>query len=105
MKKAHKIKDVSDQFTGEAFVYRCDPPLNNYQYIVASATDLYHINPTIETTRRLPLDISQYETYIFGCDKFGKVSCWSEQKGSATGIYNCDEALKNAGYEVIDELE
>lgn len=96
-KIATYVADVSDKFTGTAFLYRMDPPLT-YQtyevdgtseriteYVVASAADVMFSGP---------------ETYIFPADSDGEVIDWGELEGSFRGDLCCDEAIRRAGYAV-----
>ena len=96
MNTATFIKDVSGKFKGRARLYRVDPPMpygwdwdkeaciHSAQYVVSSAACPY----------------GGIETYIFPTDKEGNVINWSELEGSTKGIYDCDQAIRNAGYEV-----
>jgi len=90
------IKDVSENFTGTAKLDRLDPPIEYDQpwddddppaktseFVVASATSLAGV-----------------EAYIFPADESGAVLSYGELEGSAMGILDCDQAIRNAGYEI-----
>lgn len=87
MKTAKLIKDVSENFEGQAFLYKLEPPLGNHQFVVVSAVDA-------------PFDTARPETYIFPADEDGNVIDWGELEGSYQGGKDHQEALKGAGYEV-----
>lgn len=85
--KAKFIKDVSKDFRGEAKVFEMEPPLEGEQHVVVSAVVVPYSGP---------------ETYIFGYDLTeGRVTNYGELEGSFRGGLNIGEALRNAGYEVI----
>ena len=42
-----------------------------------------------------------YETYIFPADEDGNVLDWGELEGSYRGGMDHEEALHNAGYEIV----
>jgi hypothetical protein len=98
MNTATFVKDVSDEFTGTAFLYRVDPPmkeeswfaeedeeLQSFDYVVVSATSAF---------------MSGAETYIFGADENGEVLDWGELPGSYRGGLDHQQALEDAGYVV-----
>jgi hypothetical protein len=83
----------------EQRLYQLDPPMRaeswgdepprSYKYVVVSAADLtsYFSGP---------------ETYIFGSDSTGGIDSFSELDGSFQGALDHEQALQNAGYEVVD---
>ena len=73
------------EFTGEARLYRVDPPLDGNSFVVVSAT----VAP-----------YSGAETYIFPANEDGTVRSWLELDGSYRGGLDHDEALRRAGYTV-----
>ena len=102
--KAILIKKL-DGFTGDARLYRLDPPLimkdydgnvildkkgnaTAHQYVVVSATDAMFSGP---------------ETFIFPANKTGNITSWSELNGSFKGDLDHEEALRNAGYSIVEE--
>jgi hypothetical protein len=96
--KATKLKNVSEEFTGEAWLYRLEPPhvkkpgFNGHkdetiEYVVSSATVApYGGGP---------------ETYLFWADEAGEVLSWLELDGSFRGALDCDRAVRGLGYEVV----
>ena len=93
MNIAHKIKSL-DTFRGEAILFRMEPPLESYDYVVVSA-----INPKPVEVGAFT-DLFQPETYIFGADPDGTVLDWHELPGSFQGAMDIPRALAQAGYEI-----
>lgn len=87
--KAEFIK-VLDDFRGYAALYKLAPPLEGNEFVAVPC--LGHA-----------FDTWMPETYIFPANAEGEVSNWGELTGSGRGFCNAEEALKRAGYEVIDE--
>jgi len=88
-RKAYRIKQLSG-FTGEAWLYRVDPPMSYgwgeqalTEYVVSSAT--------------VP------EIYLFPADPSGKVLSGGEIEGSYHGGPDCDQAVRNAGYTIVEQ--
>lgn len=89
------IKDMGDEFTGEARLYRLDPPMveknwddeevGKHEFVVVSATNAMFSGP---------------ETYIFPSDENGKVTNWGELDGSFRGALDHERALRGAGYDI-----
>ncbi len=98
MNIAHKIKSL-DNFRGEAFLFRMEPPLEDYPYVVVSA-----INPKpVEVLGEMVTVLFQPETYIFGADPDGTVLDWRELPGSFQGAMDIPRALAQAGYEIKEQ--
>jgi hypothetical protein len=97
MNIAHKIKSL-DNFRGEAFLFRMEPPLESYDYVVVSA-----INPKIMEGMGQFKDLFQPETYIFGARPDGTVLAWEELPGSFQGAMDIPRALAQAGYEIREQ--
>lgn len=80
-----------EPFTTDARWYRLSTPLEDYlgemksSYVIVSAV-------TLDTGP---------ETYIFPCDSHGQVVRFREMRGSFRGGLDHEEALNNAGYEVV----
>jgi len=94
---AWKVKDVSDKFKGEAWLYRVEPPApygwsgeEKTEYLVASAVSM-------------PFGTLTPETFIFPADATGKVLDWGELPGSFRGEMDCDRAIREAGYTIVEE--
>lgn len=91
MKTAHLITDNLEGFNGHAAHYRLSEPIGKsydpdfvpVSNVVVSAVTGY-----------------AHETYIFACDKNGKVGSWSELPGSMKDTTSHAEALENAGYTI-----
>lgn len=86
------IKEGLPDFTGQANLYRLDPPIaaddsekGPWEYVVTSAVVAPYTGP---------------ETYIFASDENGEVVDWGELNGSYRGALDHEQALRNAGYEV-----
>ena len=93
-KKAYRIKRLSG-FKGEAWLYRLNPPMpydwegeEFTEYVVSSAVVAPFTGP---------------ETYLFPAGPSGKVLDWGELEGSYRGGLNCDQAVRNAGYAIVEQ--
>jgi len=86
-KTATLLKDL-DGFTGDASLYRLDPPLDGHAYVVVSATYALFGSPP------------GLQTYIFPSDADGQVTNWGELDGSYEGDLDHEKALHRAGYTV-----
>lgn len=105
--------------TGNAAVYRCDPPmpLHTYpweidDYAKADEHDERECPGTGTCTSTEYVWVSAAnvmfsgpETYIFPCDADGEVTDWGELPGSYKGGLDHEEALAEAGYEIMKENE
>ena len=85
------VADVSDQFAGDAAVYRVEPPMD---------TDTEPTGHVVVSSAFVML--SGPETYIFPSDEHGNVSSWLELEGSTRGNISHEDALENAGYRVTE---
>ena len=85
--KATFIKKL-EGFTGDARLFRCDPPLAASKFVIVSAVMAMFSGP---------------ETYIFPATKDGKIANWGELPGSFRGALDHNEALENAGYTVAED--
>lgn len=89
--KATLIKSNLPKFTGDARLYRVDPPLGGYTHVIVSATVVQFSGP---------------ETCIFGADLDEEdVVDWGELAGSFRGGLDHKYALQLAGYEVVEEQQ
>lgn len=96
MNIAHKIKQLDD-FRGEAWLFRMEPPHEGREYVVVSAvTPKPSGNPALDT---IP-GILDPETFIFPAKQDGTVTEWLELPGSFLGAMDIPQALRNAGYEI-----
>lgn len=97
-KIAHKIKRLED-FKGEAWLFRMEPPHEGHEHVAVSAVTP---KPTgITEIDRFP-GLLDPETYIFGADPEGVVVSWTELPGSFRGAMDIPRALREAGYEVTE---
>ena len=95
-KEATLIKDVSEQFTGTAKLYKLSPPL---QVEPAYDGDFKgKVTYVVVSTAYAPF--TGVETYIFPATKAGKVRNWGELGGSMRGTSSHSEVLESAGYAV-----
>ena len=91
---------------GEAHVYQCVPPMRVHDYVEAD-------HDREDCTGESPCTVTHYvwvsaadvvysgpETYIFACDREGRVTDWGELPGSIRGVLDHGEALRGAGYAV-----
>ena len=86
-KTATLIQDNLPDFNGHAALYRCEPPLQDYdenkhEYVVVSAVH----------------DSCIYETYIFPSDITGAVTDWLELPGSMKNTVSHEYVLTNLDY-------
>lgn len=77
-------------FTGDARLYRVDPPMkdednNDTDHVVVSATVAPFSGP---------------ETYIFASGGNGEIASWLELEGSFQGALDHEGALAGAGYKL-----
>ena len=94
MGNAYLIKEHLNDFNGDAALYRCDPPMADddgdaVEHVVVSATVVPYVGGV--------------ETYIFPADTEGNVTDWGELAGSYKGGMDHSAALRNAGYDIMDE--
>jgi len=83
---AHFVRRLAG-WQGDARLYRCEPPLKGNAYVVVSAVDATFSGP---------------ETYVFAADVDGNVNDYRELDGSFRGGLDHAEALRGAGYEVVE---
>lgn len=92
-KLAHDLGPVNPNSQGRQRLYRLEPPLAGYEfyedqpheYVVASAVTV----------------LGYPETYLFPADATGEVTSWGELPGSLKGTLSHEEAINEAGYEVV----
>jgi hypothetical protein len=75
-----------DGWTGDARLYRLDPPTTTGKYVIVSATAAPFSGP---------------ETYIFAAREDGECEDYGELDGSYRGGLDHAEALRRAGYELM----
>lgn len=84
-KTARFVKDIIG-WTGNAKLYRVDPPIDDSPHVIVSATVAPFSGP---------------ETYIFAASGEGRVISWGELTGSYRGGLDHAVALAGAGYEIV----
>lgn len=84
MNTATRIDTPLPDFSGNAALYRLDPPMDGVEHVIVSAIDGSWAT----------------ETYIFPADPSGEVTDWGELSGSYKGGTDHAEALRGAGYEI-----
>lgn len=90
-KTAKFIKQLDGTWTGDARLYKVEPPMedysgNKYDYVIVSATYAPFSGP---------------ETYIFPANEEGDVLSWEEMEGSFKGEEDHEQALNEAGYALL----
>lgn len=85
--------DSGKTFQTDAKWYRVDPPMTDY----GSDEPIRHVIVSASNHPKYGI----YETYIFPCDSTGKLTGWGELPGSFRGGLDHEQALRNAGYEVL----
>jgi hypothetical protein len=93
-KTATRVKTLTEEFGGNAALYRVDPPLpvysiedenETYEYVIVSAVNNGYA----------------HETYIFPAREDGTLVSWGEMPGSQRDTTSHDEVLSDLGYDVI----
>jgi len=92
MNTAVFVKDVERETRGDQRVYQLDPPLEGHEFVVVSAVEL----PA--SVHRLG---QSCETYIFPSDG-EEVIEYMDLPGSIKNTMDHEEALKEAGYEIVE---
>ena len=90
--KTAKLVRVIEGWTGDARLYQLSEPIEHRddektEYVIVSATVAPFSGP---------------ETYIFPSNSDGEVENWGELEGSYRGGLDHAEALRGAGFEVIE---
>ena len=103
MKTATFVKEMHDNFRGNARLYKLSDPLINESYGAARRVEYNHVVVSAAIRHWTPyIDYSGPETLIFGADKNGKVLEWLELPGSFRGALDHVRALHDAGYEIVE---
>jgi hypothetical protein len=97
MGKATFIRKL-DGWTGDARLYRCDPPMQYREYWGVEATKPAEF--VVVSGTHVPY--SGTETYIFPATADGEVADWGELEGSFRGGIDHERALEGAGYSVAE---
>lgn len=96
--RARLVKENIGRWTGEASVYRCEPPMRNWQECDEDSQAEEYEYVVVSTTN---VPMSGWETYIFGSDEEGTVLNWCELPGSQRGGVSHSKALRDAGYQLV----
>lgn len=91
MKTAQFIKDVSENFTGKAYLYKLSERMKDYD---GQEVDTDYVVSSAATGMG-------FETYLFPADEKGKVISWGELPGSIKGVCDTNVPLESLGYEII----
>lgn len=95
-KTATDFGPVNSDNNGSQRLYRLDPPMPGYSWGDEEAPTYAYVVVSAATVLGVP------ETYIFGANLNGENTNWSELNGSFQGALDHEQALRNAGYGVVD---
>lgn len=96
MKTATYIRDVHPTATGRMKLYRLSKSVEYDAPAEEDSRQTDHVVVSAANTYSGP------ETYIFPANEGGDILSWLELDGSFRGGLDHQQALKNAGYKVID---
>jgi hypothetical protein len=100
MNTAKFVKDVSENFSGKANVFKLDPPVKyDIPYFDDQQPAKYTAFVVVSATH---VPLMGDETFIFPSDELGNVLDWEELDGSYEGDRNIARAIENAGYTIIN---
>ena len=102
MKKAVFTGIINKQTNSDGRVFLMSPPLDGHEFVYVSASTMKGMNVILAGYAGPQLEP---ETYIFPCDVSGEVTSWGELDGSYRGGLSHAQALKNAGYEIVEHEE
>jgi hypothetical protein len=95
-KTARFIRDVG--WKGDARLYRVDPPMLTHSWGDEDASPTEHEHVIVSAVVAM---YSGPETYIFPATAEGEAVDMLEMDGSFRGALDHEQALRNAGYEVV----
>ena len=95
MKTAKFIKDVSENFTGDARLYELSEPV---PYDIPFDEEEEETKTTSFVVVSTTSNFLGTETSIFPSDSEGEILDWGELDGSFRGRWDHNEALNIAGY-------
>jgi len=97
---AELIKDVSEDFRGDAKLYKLSSPV---RFIDTSleASKKRQTKFVILSSVDLALDHGGSETFIFPSDSKGKIQSWHEMEGSRKGKVSHDVVLGLVGFNLV----
>lgn len=94
-KTATLIKARLNGYTGDARLYKVDPPIPQNEWDGEDTTTHEYV-----VVSGVIAPFSGAETYIFPGDAEGNVVDWGELDGSFRGDIDHEQALVNAGYSI-----
>ena len=102
MTTATFVKTIDAEQSGQTVIlWKLDPIKDGLEYVITSAVDL--TNPLIGMFDMvLGAEMASQETYIFAADKDGKVTDWMDLPGSTKHIKDHEQAIRNAGWKVVN---
>jgi hypothetical protein len=96
---AELIKDVSEDFKGDAKLYKLSSPVR-YRDTSGETPRKRQTKFVVVSSIELALDHGGSETFIFPADAKGKIQNWSELQGSQRGNVTHKNVLSFLGYTV-----
>lgn len=82
--KAILVKSGLENFRGNAALYKCEPPYDGNEYVIASTSSFFGV-----------------ETYLFTSNENAEVLSWTELEGSARGVGLHEWVWSSIGYQVV----
>ncbi len=103
---ATESKNKQDDYSGDARLFRVDPPITyaSYEEVDGEYQEVKRETEYVIVSAAYVM-MSGPETYIFPSDSEGNVTSWSELEGSFQGSRDHARALEGAGYAVIALIE
>lgn len=89
------VRDVSEEFTGRAYLYRVSPPVAWVEWAEGGRKRRRASWIIVSATAFLGA-----ETYLFPANQEGRIRDWNELDGSRNGTLDIEGTLRAAGYEV-----
>ena len=100
MKKAKYIRTTRDDGEIVQKLYELDPPLEEFSFLSEERESHQYV--IVSAANHGEGILRVHETYIFPADKDGEITDWGELPGSIKGTTDHEEALQEAGYEVVE---
>ena len=97
---AELIKDVSEDFRGDAKLYKLSSPVR-YRDTSGETPRKRQTKFVILSSVELALDHGGAETFIFPADAKGKIQSWQELEGSARFKVSHDVVLGLLGFNLV----
>lgn len=93
-------RSVWDGMNGSKRLFRLDPPLRQRDWF-ADEDDAFTEHEIVVVSAAIAF--GSPETYIFPADRSGEITDFGELDGSFRGSLDHEEALRNAGYDRIED--